>query len=80
MGQGGPPDHERGGIGRRPFAQGKAVCERHPGKAKVYFHMQTTHHGLMVMEAGPSLTVKPSKGFLKEIYPLLGEEGIEIEL
>jgi DNA polymerase-3 subunit alpha len=58
----------------------KTVCERYPGKARVYFHMQTTHHGLMVLEAGPNLAVKPSKEFLKEINPLLGEEGIEIEL
>jgi DNA polymerase-3 subunit alpha len=58
----------------------KEVCERHPGKAKVYFHMQTTHHGMIVLEAGQNLAVKPSKAFLKEIYALLGEEGIEIEL
>ncbi len=58
----------------------KAVCERYPGKAKVFFHMQTTHHGLMVMEAGANLTVKPTRGFLKEIYALLGEDSIEIEL
>jgi DNA polymerase III subunit alpha len=58
----------------------KAIAEKYPGKAKVYFQMQTAHHGLMVLEAGENLRVKPSKGFLKEIYALLGEEGIEIEL
>ena len=58
----------------------KQVCERHPGAAKVYFHMQTTHHGLMVVEAGENLRVKPSRGFLREIAGLLGEEGVEIEL
>jgi len=58
----------------------KQVCERYPGAAKVYFHMQTTHHGLMVVEAGDNLRVKPSRGFLREITALLGEEGIEIEL
>ena len=58
----------------------KAVCERYPGKAKVLFHMQTTHHGEMVLEAGQNLMVKPSRGFLKEIYALLGEDTIEIEL
>lgn len=58
----------------------KTVCERYPGKAKVFFHMQTTHHGLMVLEAGANLGVKPTRGFLKEIYALLGEDSIEIEL
>ena len=58
----------------------KEICERHPGSAKVYFHMQTTHHGLMVVEAGENLRVKPSRSFLREITALLGEEGIEIEL
>jgi hypothetical protein len=58
----------------------KEVCQRYPGHAKVYFHMQTTHHGLMVMEAGEKLLVMPSKAFLREIYALLGEDGIEIEL
>jgi DNA polymerase III subunit alpha len=58
----------------------KAVCERHPGTVKVYFRLQTTHHGLMVLEAGPHLTVRPSRAFLREIYSLLGEESIEIEV
>jgi hypothetical protein len=58
----------------------KNVCERYPGKAKVYFRMETSHHGLMVVEAGPSLMVKPSRGFMKEIYGLLGEDSVEIEL
>ena len=58
----------------------KIICEKHPGKAKVFFHMATAHHGLMVLEAGNELCVKPAKGFLKEIYALLGEDGIEIEL
>jgi hypothetical protein len=34
----------------------------------------------MVVEAGAGLLVKPSRGFLKEIQPLVGEEGVEIEL
>jgi DNA polymerase-3 subunit alpha len=58
----------------------KQVCERYPGTARVYFHMQTTHHGLMVVEAGEALKVKPSRAFLREITALLGEEGIDIEL
>jgi DNA polymerase III subunit alpha len=58
----------------------KMVCEKYTGKAKVYFHMQTTHHGLMVMEAGQGLMVRPSRGFLMEMTALLGEDGIEIEL
>ena len=58
----------------------KEVCERYPGNAKVFFHMQTTHHGLMVLEAGQGLLVKPTRGLLKEIVALLGEDSIEIEL
>ena len=58
----------------------KELCQRYPGKARVYFHMQTAHHGLMVLEAGNDLQVKPTREFLKEIYALLGEEGIEIEV
>jgi DNA polymerase III subunit alpha len=61
------------------LAKVKNVCEKHPGKAKVYFHMQTPHHGLVVLEAD-HLQVKPGKVFLKEIYALLGEDSIEIEL
>jgi DNA polymerase-3 subunit alpha len=57
----------------------KAICEKHKGEAKVYFHMQTTHHGLMVLEAG-DLKVKPSKAFFNEIYAILGDDSIEIEL
>jgi len=57
----------------------KAVCEKYKGDAKVYFHMQTTHHGLMVLEAG-DLKVKPSKAFFNEIYSILGDDSIEIEL
>jgi DNA polymerase-3 subunit alpha len=57
----------------------KAICEKYPGVAKVYFHMQTTHHGLMVLEAG-DLRVKPSKEFFNEIYAMLGDDSIEIEL
>jgi DNA polymerase-3 subunit alpha len=58
----------------------KEICERYPGKAKVLFQLQTAHHGTMVVEAGAGLLVKPSRGFLKEIQPLVGEEGVEIEL
>jgi DNA polymerase-3 subunit alpha len=58
----------------------KTVCERFPGKASVYFHMETGHHGLMVMEAGPELKIKPSRHFFKEIHGLLGEDSVEIEV
>lgn len=58
----------------------KAICEKYPGKAKVYFNMQTTHHGVMVVEAGPELRVTPSSGFLREMHPVLGEDSVEIEL
>jgi DNA polymerase-3 subunit alpha len=58
----------------------KAVCQRHPGKARVFFHMQTTHHGTMVMEAGGELSVKPSGAFLKETQDLLGEDCVRIEV
>jgi DNA polymerase-3 subunit alpha len=57
----------------------KAVCERYKGEAKVYFHMQTTHHGLMVLEAA-DLRVTPSKAFFEEIYSVLGDDSVEIEL
>ena len=57
----------------------KSICEKHPGKAKVYFHMQTTHHGLMILEA-EGLLVKPSKAFFNEMQALLGEDSVEIEL
>ncbi len=58
----------------------KNVCENFPGQALVYFQMETAHHGLVVVEAGPELKVKPSKGFLKAVYDLLGEDQIQIEL
>jgi DNA polymerase-3 subunit alpha len=58
----------------------KAICQRHPGKARVLFHMQTTHHGTMVMEAGGELSVKPSGAFLKETQDLLGEDRVRIEV
>jgi len=58
----------------------KAVCQRHSGKAKVLFHMQNTHHGLMILEAGPELMVMPSKGFFREMHALLGDDSVEIEL
>jgi DNA polymerase-3 subunit alpha len=58
----------------------KKLCEKFPGKAHVFFHMQTAHHGLMVLEAGDGLKVRPSKGFLREIYDLLGEDSIEIKI
>ena len=58
----------------------KAVCERFPGQAVVYFRMETAHHGLMVVEAGNGLRVRPSKKFLEEIYGLLDEDAVEIEV
>jgi DNA polymerase-3 subunit alpha len=58
----------------------KSVCERYPGKATVYFRMETAHHGLMVVEAGNHLRVKPNRGFLREIYGLVGEDNVEIEV
>ena len=58
----------------------QAVCQRHPGKATVRFQLQTTHHGLIVVESGPEFAVKPTKGFLREITGLLGEDRVEIEL
>jgi hypothetical protein len=56
----------------------KAICEKYKGDAKVYFQMQTTHHGLMVLEA--DVKVKPSKSFFNEIYAILGDDSIEVEL
>jgi hypothetical protein len=41
--------------------------------------MQTAHHGMVVLEAEHFL-VKPEKNFLREIYALLGEDSIEIEI
>jgi hypothetical protein len=58
----------------------KEVCEKFPGKARVFFRMQTTHHGFMVLEEGPALAVNTTKGFLREIHSLLGEEGVDIEV
>jgi hypothetical protein len=56
------------------------ICQRHPGKAAIRFQLQTSHHGMIVVEAGPPFTVKPTKGFLREITALLGEDRVEIEL
>jgi DNA polymerase III subunit alpha len=67
------------GMDDQLLAKVKNICEKHPGKAKVYFHMQTAHHGLVVL-AAENFLVKPGKAFLKEIYSLLGEDSIEIEL
>jgi len=58
----------------------KAVCEKFPGKATVFFRMETAHHGLMVVEAGNQLRVHPTRGFLREIYGLVGEDNVEIEV
>ncbi len=58
----------------------KKICEKFPGQALVYFQMETARHGLVVVEAGSELKVKPSKDFLKAIYELLGEDRIQIEL
>ncbi len=58
----------------------QSVCQRHPGKAAVRFKLQTGHHGLVVVEAGPEFSVKPTKGFLREIALLLGDDRVEIEL
>jgi len=58
----------------------QAVCQRHPGKAAVRFQMQTTHHGLIVVEAGSEFSVMPTKVFLREITALLGDDRVEIEL
>ncbi len=58
----------------------QAVCQRHPGKAAVRFQLQTSHHGLIVMEAGAEFSVKPTKSFLREITALLGDDQVDIEL
>jgi DNA polymerase-3 subunit alpha len=56
------------------------VCKRHPGKATVRFRLQTSHHGLIVVESGPEYCVKPTKSFLREMTLLLGEDRVEIEM
>jgi DNA polymerase-3 subunit alpha len=56
------------------------ICQRHPGKAAIRFQLQTSHHGMIVVEAGPPFTVKPTKVFIREITALLGEDRMEIEL
>jgi DNA polymerase-3 subunit alpha len=68
------------GLDETLIPKAKAICDRYPGQAKVYFHMQTSHHGLMVLEAGDGLKVRPSRGFFKEVHELLGEDSVEIEL
>jgi len=41
--------------------------------------MRTTHHGMMVMEAGEGNSVKPTGAFLKQVQKLLGDDSVEIE-
>ncbi|HTA77266.1 MAG TPA: DNA polymerase III subunit alpha [bacterium] len=67
------------GMDESLLPQVKAICEKYKGDAKVYFYMQTTHHGLMVLEA-ERIKIKPSKAFFNEVYTVLGDDSIEIEL
>ncbi|HVM33435.1 MAG TPA: DNA polymerase III subunit alpha [bacterium] len=58
----------------------KEICEKFPGQVPVYFHLQTSHRGLMVMEAGEELKVNPSQAFLKAMNDLVGDDSTEIEV
>jgi DNA polymerase-3 subunit alpha len=68
------------GMGGEVLIQLKEICEKFPGQVPVYFRLQTTHRGLMVMEAGDALKVNPSQGFLKAMNDLVGDDSVEIEV
>lgn len=54
----------------------KKILLMHPGEAKVYLHLRTTHHGEAVINPGPKIKVKATLEFKKEIEELLGEGTI----
>lgn len=54
----------------------KKILLKHPGEAKVYLHLRTTHHGEAVINPGPRIKVKATLEFKKEIEELLGEGTI----
>jgi len=68
------------GLDSELLAQVKSICEKFVGQIPVFFHLETSHHGLMVMEAEDKLKVRPSQAFLKAMHGLLGDDSIEIEV
>ncbi len=54
----------------------KKILLAHPGEAKLYLHLRTTHHGEAVISPGPRIKVKATPELKKEIEELLGEGTI----
>ena len=54
----------------------KRILLKHPGEAKVYFHLRTTHHGEAVISPGHRIKVKAIPEIKREIEELLGEGTI----
>ncbi|MBA7626470.1 hypothetical protein ES703_33919 [subsurface metagenome] len=54
----------------------KKIMLNHPGEAKVYFHLRTTHHGEAVISPGPRIKVKATPKLKRKIEELLGEGTI----
>ncbi|MBU4310749.1 hypothetical protein KKD34_04150, partial [bacterium] len=64
------------GLEREMLNPLKKILLTHPGEAKVYLHLRTTHHGEAVINPGPRIKVKATLEFKKEIEELLGEGTI----
>jgi len=58
----------------------KEICEKFPGTVPVTFRLQTTHRGLMVMEAGDELKVSPTQAFIKAMNDAVGDDSVQIEV
>jgi DNA polymerase III subunit alpha len=58
----------------------KEICEKFKGAVPVTFRLQTTHRGLMLMEAGDELKVSPTQAFIKAMNDAVGEDSVQIEV
>jgi DNA polymerase-3 subunit alpha len=56
----------------------RQVSSMSPGDAGVIIHVRTMHSGTVILEAHPSMNVKPTRELLGQLKALLGEENVRM--
>ncbi|MEK7476666.1 MAG: DNA polymerase III subunit alpha [Candidatus Coatesbacteria bacterium] len=66
------------GMGEEVLRTIREVASMSPGEAALYLHLATLHHGEAVLEANPSLRVRPTRELVGQLRALLGDENVRL--
>jgi len=66
------------GMGEEVLRSIREVTALSPGDAALYLHLATLHHGEAVLEANPSLRVRPTRELIGQLRALIGEENVRL--